>query len=155
MIKDRDYGRSRKAKPTENSSPFTKLLLCGLKAASVAFLAALAIIFIGCFIGSSMKDPAIFAEPIGLAAFFSSFFVCGFVSSRIERGSPIVTGLLSAAIYLIPILSVSLILKATTGGEGNKAVLSLISLPCSVIGAFFGNVRIAKRKTAAQMRRRR
>ena len=155
MEKDRKFTKSRKAKTTENTSPFIKLLLCGSKAAGVAFLAALAIIFIGGWIGLLFKDPAQSAAPIGYSAFFVSFFICGFVSSRLERGSPIVTGSMSAVIYLIPILIVSLILKAYSGGSGAKALLSLLSIPCSVIGAFFGNIRVAKRKTAAQLRRRR
>lgn len=155
MKKGRKITKSRKAKTTENTSPFIKLLLCGLKAAGVAFLAALAIIFIGGWIGASLRDPAQSAAPIGFSAFFISFFICGFVSSRLERGTPIVTGLLSAVIYLVPILIVSLILKAHSGGSGVRALISLLSLPCAVIGAFFGNVRVAKRKTGAQLRRKR
>ena len=155
MKKSGRISKSRKAKTTENASPFIKLLLCGSKAAGVGFLAALVIIFLGGLAVFSLKDPARCAELIGLSAFFISFFVCGFVSSKLERGSPAITGLLSAVIYLIPILAVSLILKAFSGGSGARALLSLLSLPCSVIGAFFGNIRIAKRKTAAQLRRRR
>ena len=155
MEKGRKITKSRKAKSTENTSPFAKLLICGLKAAGVAFLAALAIIFIGGWAGSSLRDPARCAAPIGYSAFFVSFFICGFVSSRLEHGTPLASGLISAVIYLIPILIISLILKAISGGSGARALLSLLSLPCSVVGAFFGNVRIARRKTAAQLRHRR
>ena len=147
--------KSRRARATENASPFINLLICGSKAAGVAFLAALVVILAGAFIGISLKDPAKCAEPIGLSAFFISFFVCGFISSKLNRGTPIVTGLISATIYLVPLLIVSLMLKLSSGGSGTRALLSLLSLPCSVIGAFFGNVRIARRKTAAQLRRRR
>ena len=155
MKKDRAHAKSRKAKTTENTSPFIRLILCGAKAAAVAFLAAFAVIFIGGFIGYSLKDPAESADAVGLTALFTSFFVCGFVSSRLERGNPIATGLFSAALYLIPILVISLILKASSGTSGSRAFLSLIALPISVVGAFFGNVRVTKRRTAAQMRRKR
>ena len=155
MKKDRDRAKSRKSKTTEISSPFIRLLLSGTKAAGVAFLAAFAIIFVGGFIGYSLKDPAKSAAPVGLCAFFISFFICGFVASKLERGNPVVSGLFSSALYLIPILLISLILKASAGVSGSRAILSLLSLPCSVIGAFFGNIRVAKRKTASQMRRRR
>ena len=155
MEKGRIYKKSRRAKTIESTSPFVRLLLCGSKAAAIAFLAALAFVFIGGAVGMSLRDPASIAEPIGLAAFFVSFVVCGFVSSKLERGNPIVTGLFSAAVYLVPILIISLIIKASAGGNGTRSVLSLLALPCAILGAFLGNVRIAKRKTAAQMRRRR
>ena len=155
MKKDRIHTKSRKARATENTSPIIRLLICGSKAAAIALLAALAFIFAGCAVGMSLSDPARAAKPIGLTAFFVSFLICGFASSRLERGNPLTTGLFSAAVYLVPLLAVSLIVKASTGGSGARAALSLLAIPCSVLGALFGNVRVAKRRTAAQMRRKR
>ena len=156
MKKDRDHTKSRKAKAKENLPPFVRLLFSGAKAVAVAFLAAFAFILIGCLPGYSFKDPAATAAPIAMTAFFLSFFVCGFTSSRIERGNPIVAGGISAIFYLIPIMIVSLLIKPDTSGGSalSPALASVIAILCSIVGAFFGNMRISGRRTTTRARRK-
>ena len=146
MKKSRNHAKSRKIKATESTSPFIRLLLCGLKATAIALLAALAIVFAGGFIGISLKDPAKCAEPIGLAAFFVSFLVCGFSSSRIDRGAPIANGLFSGSLYLLAILAIGFTVGSPSQSLGSKSILAVSSLPCSIFGAYLGNVRVTSKR---------
>ena len=158
MKKDRDHARSRKAKAIENASPFTQLFMSAIRSAAVAFLAALTLILLGSLAGYSLDDPASCVPFVALTALYLSFFVCGFVSSRTKRGKPLLMGLFSAGLYLIPILIVSLLIKPaslTPSFPGNRAVIALLTLPCSLLGAFFGNVRVpSKRRSIYRQKRR-
>ena len=156
MKKDRRFTKSRKARITESTSPFVRLIVCSGKAISVALTAALISILSGCAIGYSMKNPSICVGPTAITALYISFFVCGFISARSERGNPIITGLFSGAMYLVLILIISLMLSPTDRYKiGGNLLISMITLPCSLFGAFLGNIRVSGRRTSVRTKRRR
>jgi len=157
MNRDRNHSKSRRTKAIENRSPLARLFMSSARSAGIAFLAALAFIFIGCFIGYSLRDPAKCVHLVSLVALYASFFICGFISSRFERGNPLLTGAFSAVVYLIPILLMSLILKSpqnSASATGDRTLTAVMTIPCSVIGAFIGNVRIASRKPRSRIKKR-
>ena len=157
MKKDRDHTKSRRTKAIENRSPLARLTLCALKSTGIAFLAALAFIFIGGWIGYSLRDPAGSASAVSLTAIYLSFFACGFASSRIERGSPLATGAFSACVYLAAILVISLAVRASASVSrtvGERVLIAALTFPCAVVGSFVGNMRIASRRSRVYGRRR-
>ena len=154
MKKSRIFTKSRKPRVTENASPFIRLLVCCGKAVGIALLAAIVLLTSGGLIGYSLRDPIKSITPVSLISLFTSFFICGFASSKFERGNPIVTGLLSASIYLAFIFIVSLALGSSAERSVTPASSIIFALPCSVVGAFFGNIRIPKRRNVYHSRKR-
>lgn len=157
MKNDKDLTKSRKTKVTNTSPPLLHLIVVNTKAMIVALLAAFFIIFVGTLISFSTNDPIKYVEIIAYVAFFLSFFICGFTSSKLERGNPVISGLCSFAVYIFIILIISLIIKATytSSSAENRVIVSILTIPCSLFGAFLGNIRIAKRKTPVNMKRKR
>lgn len=154
MKKSSIFTKGRKARATENVSPLIRMLKCCGMSAGIALLAAFASLTVGGLIGYSLRDPIKSIAPVSMFSLFASFFFCGFVSSKLERGKPIITGLLSAAAYLSFIIVVSLALKPSQGSIGASIPLIALTLPCSAIGAFIGNIRIPKRRSIYHTRKK-
>ena len=156
--KDRTINQSRKTKIAENTSPFMRLLKSAFKALAISVSAALIFIFLGCVIAYSTSDPTKFTFAISISSLLLSFFICGFATSKLCRGRPLLAGSMSGGIYLFVLLIVSFLIKNETNGTihpGTRTVVWLITLPIAIFGGFLGNIRIAKKKSSATYLKRR
>ncbi|MBQ8005578.1 MAG: TIGR04086 family membrane protein [Clostridia bacterium] len=156
--KDSIKNQSRKARIAENTSPFMRLLKSAFKALAISVSAALIFIFLGCVIAYSTNDPTKFTFAISISSLLLSFFICGFATSKLCRGKPLLAGSMAGGIYLCVLLASSFLIKSVSNGAispGIRTVIWLITIPIAVVGGFFGNIRIAKKKSAATYLKRR
>lgn len=157
MKNDKNIIKSRKFKAANTSPHFLQLISVNVKAMIVSLIAAFFIIFVGVLISFSTKDPIKYSNAIAYTAIYLSFFLCGFISSKLYKQKTILGGLCSFAIYITVLFILSLIIRLIHSAAyttDNKAIISLLAFPCSLIGAFFGNIRIAKRKSSYSLKRK-
>ena len=126
--------------------PFLTNELCGLGATVIVNLASTPQT-----VGSDKKA-------VKAAELDSERLVCGYISSKLHRQKAIIGGLYSFATYILVIFIISLIIKfsvTTICSTENRIIISLLAFLCSILGSFFGNVRIAKRKSTSSFRGKR
>ena len=151
----RNVSKGRRTKNIEPLSPTLQILKLGACSVLFSISAAFLLMFIATAIAFNSADPCALAAPISLSSLYLAGIFCGFLSSKMHRGSPLLIGSISALMFILTVLVISLFIKPgdTSFTSGTKAILFLSIIPSIFIGSFLGNVKIVKKRKSPYKRR--
>lgn len=125
------------------------LLSSSLRGFAVAVLCGIALLFVAALAVYSFADPNRYITPTALSVLFISSLLGGFAAAKINRGSALLCGLITASFFLAALFLLSLFMD-TSLSAGYNLALSLglrgIAIGTSVLGAYIG-VSNKKKKT--------
>ena len=107
----------------------------------VIALSGLLLLLTVCFIALSSSDPLHLIAPLSMLALFPSAFLGGFVCSKRVEGSPLACGAVTAAMWTVVSLILSLCLFNTPSADyelWQSIILHLSSILFCIFGAFAG-----------------
>ena len=117
------------------------ILACSLRGLAVALLCCVALLFMISAAVYSTADPNRFVMPAAFSALYISALLGGFTSARLNRGSVLLCGLLTALLLLGVLFVLSLLMNASLSAErGLASALGLrgIAVGISILGACIG-----------------
>ncbi len=101
----------------------------------------------------SLADPGRYITPVSFCILYISSLFGGFLSVKFNRGSALLCGLLSAAMWLVTMLLLSLFFSGAYSADrslglsvGLRGVLALLSVLGAMIGTYKGTQKKRKRK---------
>lgn len=131
--------RSRKAEDT----PLIKtLLLSSLLGVGISAAAGLILLCVVCFIAIQGEDPLSLVTPLSLLVLLPSNFLGGLISSRKTGEAPLACGIVTAAIWGVISLVLSLCLvglQSSNYALWQGILLHALSALFCILGAFAGN----------------
>lgn len=129
-----------------------------LKSVAQSFLIVLIVLVVSAVLVSAalyaLADPNRYIAPASLSLFYIASLLGGFVSVKRYKGSPLLCGLLFAAMMLVVMFVVSLILPNTLSADRPFPLeigLRGITAALSVVGALIGS---GQRKRASRKKKR-
>lgn len=131
-----------KAHAREDSPLFKTVLFSSLLGVAVNAVAGLILLSLVCFVAISGNDPLSLIAPLSLLALFPSNFLGGFVSTKRTGESPLACGIVTAAIWGVISLIVSLCMyNVQPSGYAlwQGLMLHAVSALFCILGAFAGN----------------
>ena len=143
----RNVSKGRRTKNIEPISPALQIINVGARSVLFSMSAAFLFMLIATAMAFNTADPCVLIMPISLSAIYLTGIFCGFLSSKLHRGAPLVSGAVSGLMLILAVLIISLFLKSETltFASGTKAILFLAIIPAVFIGAFLGNIKIVKK----------
>ena len=144
----------KKHKRREADSSSSSLLRSSLKGGSIGLILSLILAVIISVSLLCVPDPDIFIFPLSLVALYMSAFVAGFIATKKNSGSALVSGLLSGGIFMIAYMLVSLFFPAELSAKyGILAALFFRAL-IIVFAILGGYAAISKPKKTHKPKRR-
>ena len=135
------FSPSSRTRSADDSPLIKTVLISSLLGIGIAAVAGILLLFIVCFIATSSEDPLSLITPLSLIALLPSNFLGGFVSSKRTGESPLACGIVTAAIWGIISLVLSLCLvgvQSSSYALWQSLLLHAISALFCVLGAFAG-----------------
>ena len=125
-------------------------LLCShvLKSVSITLGIGIGLIFILSLLAYFMQDPNRFVRPLGLLGAAITAFAGGIASGRLHKHSALLCGLLNGSVTMGILMLVSLffVQHASNDPLWLSALLHVVFLLLSVLGAFVGLPRMSVKK---------
>ncbi len=132
----------------EDDVPLIKtVLFSSLLGVAVNAVAGLILLSVVCFIAISGNDPLSLIAPLSLLALFPSNFLGGFVSAKRTGESPLACGIVTAAMWGVISLIVSVCMyNVQSSGYAlwQGLMLHAVSVLFCILGAFAGNYKPRK-----------
>ena len=136
--------KGRRSKNAQPLSPTAAIIRAGSKSVVFSLSAAFRSV-----------DPSRTVMPIAISALYLSGILCGFLSSRLMKGHPYLSGAVSCFVFMMTVMTVSLFLGGGTSAlsPGTRAVLLLLMIPSVFAGVFLGKFKIVKKRKSPYKRR--
>ena len=143
-------------KSSSKGSDFTDILKLSAISVGISLVGAIAFSFFAALILFGSKDPLSAVTPTSLILLCLASLSSGFISHKLCKLSPVVTGLLSGSILTVFILIVALLLKDPTSpalASGTRVIMHIVPIPLSAFGSFLGSLKPSQRRRTAIRRR--
>ena len=148
--------KKRRRAQKENERSIEHLARCSAISVGISLSSALALAFIFTIIVFGTKDPTGAIIPLSIIIICLSALEAGFISFKLYKNAPWSTGLLSGAMMTAFILIVALFLKSNSPSNVSpsaRALLHILPIPLSSLGAFFGSLRLPQKRRTTLRRR--
>ena len=150
MSGERSYFKKH---PPRCATGFPSLLRLSAISVGIALIGMIILAFLAALILIKTEDPTGAIAPLSIVLICAASLASGFISHKLCKTSPVLSGLLSGAILAIFILVVALFLKNDSSASGGRVAMHLIPLPLSTLGSFLGSIKPkARRRTTIRRR---
>ena len=143
-------------KNASKESDFIDILKLSAISVGISLVGAIAFSFFAALILFGSKDPLSAVTPTSLILLCLASLSSGFISHKLCKLSPVVTGLLSGSILTVFILIVALLLKDPTSpalASSARVIMHIVPIPLSTFGSFLGSLKSSQRRRTAIRRR--
>lgn len=140
--------KGRRNGNTLPSSPSAEMLKASVRAVVLALSAAFIFMLAGALIAFSGDDPTSSIQIIALVALYASALLSGFLSSKLGGRGVFLGGSVSAFIFVMLVLLVSLFIGkgASPFSPGQRAIIFLMIIPAVYLGALLGTYKRKKKR---------
>ena len=117
------------------------IIACSLRGLAVAMLCCTVLLFLVSVAIYSTSDPNRFVTPAALSVLYISALLGGFTAAKLNRGSALLCGTLTALFFLVVLFLPSFLMDASLSAERSIPLalgLRGIAVGISILGAYIG-----------------